>query len=195
MSSNITSTLGGRGLGGVAQRYAVDPLALRGELGSSTVPHRAIDVTAIPGVDNDLPIVPNDMGTPAVNTVNQTDTAFEVTLPATANMGAPQILTLSTQYPAAWGIGPTTHTLEVELFGLGTTAEASNPTVESGNATAGNSLGFVQTAFQNTTGDGNIDIVVKRTLPAPVDMGANTHNLIGAIVLIRLKKRTKVVAT
>jgi len=192
MSSNITSTLGGRGLGGVAQRYAVDPLALRGELGSSTVPHRAIDVTAIPGVDNDLPIVPNDMGTPAVNTVNQTDTAFEVTLPATANMGAPQILTLSTQYPAAWGIGPTTHTLEVELFGLGVDGD---PTVESGNATAGNSLGFVQAAFQATNVDGNIDIVVKRTLPAPVSGGANTHTLIGAIVLIRLKKRTKVVAT
>ena len=69
MSSNITSTLGGRGLGGVAQRYAVDPLALRGELGSSTVPHRAINVSEIPGVDNDDPSVPNDMGTPAVNTV------------------------------------------------------------------------------------------------------------------------------
>ncbi len=189
MSSNITSTLGGRGLGGVAQRYAVDPLALRGELGSSTVPHRAIDVTAIPGVDNDSPSVPNDMGTPAVNTVNSTDTAFEVTLPA-ATAATAQVLTLNTQYPAAWGVGPTTHTLETELFGLGTVA--GNPLATFGQPTMGSTIGFVETAFQDTTGDGNIDIVVKRCIPDGLsDVGAT---LVGAILLIRLKKRTKVVA-
>jgi hypothetical protein len=186
MSSNITSTLGGRGLGGVAQRYAVDPLALRGELGSSTVPHRKING----GVASDAITIANDFGNPMQDRVNQTDTAFEVTLPATTTMGAPQLLTLNTRYPAAWGIGPTTHTLEVELFGLGVDGD---PTVESVNATAGNSLGFVQAAFEIVgMGNNDINIVVKRTLPAP---NTNTHTLIGAIVLIRLKKRTKVVAT
>lgn len=185
MSSNITATLGGRGLGGVAQRYAVDPLALRGELGTATVPHRRING----GAASDAITIMNDFGNPMQDRVNQTDVAFEVTLPATTTMSAPQLLTLSTQYPAAWGIGPTTHTLEAELFGLGTAA--GNPTVEAANATAGMSLGFVETAFQDSNGDGNIDIVVKRTLPAP---DANTHTLIGAILLIRLKKRTKVVS-
>lgn len=190
MSSNITSTLGGRGLGGVAQRYAVDPLALRGEL-SATVSHRRIDVTAIPMVNVDTPVVPNDMGTPAVNTVNQNDAAFEVTLPAPSAATA-QVLTLNTQYPAAWGIGPTTHTLEAELFGLGTAA--GNPSATFGDPTMGDSLGFVETAFEADLVSNNINIVVKRTLPAPVSGGANAHNLIGAILLIRLKQRTKVVS-
>ncbi|MCH9717285.1 MAG: hypothetical protein K0U52_09405 [Gammaproteobacteria bacterium] len=190
MSSNITSTLGGRGLGGVAQRYAVDPLALRGELGSSTVPHRAINVPAIPGVDNDSPSVPNDMGTPAVNTVNSTDTAFEVTLPA-ATAATAQLLTLNTRYPAAWGIGPTTHTLETELFGLGTVA--GNPLATFGQPTMGSTIGFVETAFEIVgMGNNDINIVVKRCIPDGLsDAGAT---LVGAILLIRLKKRTKVVA-
>jgi hypothetical protein len=185
MSSNITSTLGGRGLGGVAQRYAVDPLALRGELGSSTVPHRKISG----GVASDTITIANDFGNPMQDRVNQTDTAFEVTLPAAANPTTAQLLTLNTRYPAAWGIGPTTHTLEAELFGLGTVA--GNPLAVFNDPTMGSTIGFVETAFEIVgMGNNDINIVVKRCIPD----GLSGATLVGAILLIRLKKRTKVVA-
>ena len=100
MSSNITATLGGRGLNSVVIRSTPDALSLRGEL-DSTVPHKRLVGTTDANINTNMngQVFTNGVSTSSNNTVLSSDTAFVIEAVAGTVGGNHQLYTLNTNYP------------------------------------------------------------------------------------------------
>jgi hypothetical protein len=181
MSSNIAATLGGRGLNSVVIRSTPDALSLRGELGSSTVPHKDLD-----GTGSQTPMFMN--GNSMDNQVNSSDTAFYIRL-AAGMAGTHQVVMLNTNYDASL-VNNNTHKLVTTIIG--------RPT---GNMAIGDSFGILESSFVSGSAAGTTDIVIIRKSPQTTDISANAGasgartTLVAAHILVRLVRRQYVTST
>ena len=184
MSSNITATLGGRGLNSVVIRSTPDALSLRGELGSSTVPHKRL-VGMTPAGDTFV----NGVPTASNITVLSSDTAFVIEAVAGA-AGTHQLYTLNTNYPDTL---VTADTHKVVTTVIGDISEQDDFT----GYTGANSAGLIEASVVGGSVANTSDIVVIRRTPVPnADlMPATQTTLITAKILVRLVKRNYVTNT
>lgn len=190
MSSNITATLGGRGLNSVVIRSTPDALSLRGELGSSTVPHKRLVGTANANVDMQPlgQIFTNGVSTSSNDTVLSSDTAFVIEAVAGTAAGTHQFYTLNTNYPDTL---VTADTHKVVTTVIGDLAAADN----FDNYTGAQSAGLIEASVVGGSVGGTSDIIVVRRAPVPSGTLATQTTLIQAKILVRLVKRNYVTNT
>jgi len=189
MSSNITATLGGRGLNSVVIRSTPDALSLRGELGSSTVPHKRLVGTANANV-NTMPtgqVFMNGVSTSSNDTVLSSDTAFVIEAVAGA-AGTHQLYTLNTNYPDTL---VTADTHKVVTTVIGNISEQDDFM----GYTGANSAGLIEASIVGGSVANTSDIVVIRRTPVPSGTLATQTTLIQAKILVRLVKRNYVTNT
>lgn len=184
MSSNITATLGGRGLNSVVIRSTPNALSLRGELGSSTVPHKRLQGDAANPTGETFAL---GAPTSSNNTVLSSDSAFVIEAPA-CTAGSHQLYTLSTNYPDTL---VTADTHKVVTTVIGNISAADN----FAGYTGSNSVGLIEASVVNGSAANTSDIVVVRRTPVTNnDLGMIT-TLIQAKILVRLVKRNYVTNT
>lgn len=193
MSSN-TATLGGRGLNSVVIRSTPDALSLRGELGSSTVPHKRLQGTTQANIDIQAlgQTFTNGVSTSMNDTVLSSDTAFVIEAVAgTAgggNAGNHQLYTLNTNYPDTLVTADTHKVVTTVIGDLG----PRDDFMDYGSA---NSAGLIEASVVAGSAGGTSDIVVVRRTPIPgATLGTQT-TLIKAKILVRLVKRNYVTNT
>ena len=184
MSSNITATLGGRGLNSVVIRSTPDALSLRGELGSSTVPHKRL-VGMTPAGETFV----NGVPTASNNTVLSSDTAFVIEAVA-GTLNQHQVYTLNTNYPKTL---VTADTHKVVTTVIGNISEQDDFMGYTGT----DSAGLIEASVVNNTAAPTTlsDIVVIRRTPNPGAFGGTASTLITAKILVRLVKRNYVTNT
>jgi len=190
MSSNITATLGGRGLNSVVIRSTPDALSLRGELGSSTVPHKRLVGTANANV-NTMPtgqVFMNGVSTSSNDTVLSSDTAFVIEAVVGTVAGYHQFYTLNTNYPDTL---VTADTHKVVTTVIGNISEQDDFM----GYTGANSAGLIEASIVGGSVANTSDIVVIRRTPVPSGTLATQTTLIQAKILVRLVKRNYVTNT